>query len=235
MLAVLDYLHRSGWEISQAGLYKHVHQGKLAPGKDKTFDPRVIDRYAKAYLRPAQQEKPKESPDDKLIMEAADARRRKDIAQAVHWETKTKKLTGEYVSRDFHERELAARIIVLRTDLEHFARAAAADAVHLVLSSSLAALHVPLNETLASLASSEDPAAELAAWILAQSAPAAVTETTKFLLSAVNDAIARYADAREFEVPTAQAGPPDLLNLTAGDLAGSGDEDDYEAGLADGE
>ena len=58
-----------------------------------------------------------------------EADRRKAIAQAHNWELKTKILEDRYVEREWSEMQLAARAMVLKSDMENFFRSRAPEII----------------------------------------------------------------------------------------------------------
>lgn len=129
-LAVADYLSVQGWKAGKSTIYKHQKEGKLRPQQDGTFRIADVEKYAAAFLKRldgSQSGKLDQLQQDKLIAET-----RKSLAQAEHWEKKTQVFTGEFVPKDFFERELAKRASIFRSDLEGFARAEAFGIIHLV-------------------------------------------------------------------------------------------------------
>ena len=58
-----------------------------------------------------------------------EADRRKALAQARHWEVKTKILEDLYIDREWAEMQLAARAMVLKSDMENFFRSRAPEII----------------------------------------------------------------------------------------------------------
>ena len=130
ILAVAEYLNAQGWKAGKSTLYKHQKEGKLRQKSDGTFRQADVEKYASAYL------KRRDGSDtgklDQLQQERVVAETRKAMAQAEHWEIKTRAFSGDYVPKEFFELELAKRAAVIRNDLESFARSESAGIIHLV-------------------------------------------------------------------------------------------------------
>jgi len=130
VLAVVDYLTTQGWRAGKSTIYKHQKEGRFRPQPDGSFLISDAEKYAAAFLKRLDGSRSSKIDDlqkDKLIAET-----RKSLAQAEHWEKKTQAFTGEFVPKDFFERELAKRAGVFRSDLENFFRTEAAGIIHLV-------------------------------------------------------------------------------------------------------
>ena len=71
------------------------------------------------------------TPDDAITdgVDRKEADRRKAIAQARHWEVKTKILEDQFVDREWAEMQLAARAMVLKSDMENFFRSRAPEII----------------------------------------------------------------------------------------------------------
>lgn len=128
VLEVVDYLRASGWKVSKSTIYNHVKEGKLRPGDDGKYRSSHVDRYA---LNQRTKRLDGGGSLDKLSEEKARIQNRKDLAQAEHWELKTKIAQGQYVRRDAFERELAYRAMIFKNDVEAFCRAQAGVIVEL--------------------------------------------------------------------------------------------------------
>jgi len=69
---------------------------------------------------------------DRIQQEKLFAETEKSRAQAKHWITKERILSGSFVPKDLFERELTKRAILFRNDLEIFARSEAAGIANLI-------------------------------------------------------------------------------------------------------
>ena len=134
VLKVEKHLTEEGWKVKKSALYNAVKAHKLIPDARGHFTQAEVDRYALANLKKADGSIPKEqlSEADKIAMEAADARRRRELAQAAILESKLATLQGSLVPRYLFETELAARAVVFRSDGENFFRSQAAVIVNVV-------------------------------------------------------------------------------------------------------
>ncbi len=117
VLAVHAYLMRGGYRCSASTLYNHVNRGLLLPGKAGRFNQEAVDQYAARWLRLA--DSGTDDDDDDLDTRKKRAETRKADAQAVSWETRTARETGEVIDREDVGRIFAGRIAVLRSDLEN--------------------------------------------------------------------------------------------------------------------
>ncbi len=129
-LAVANYLNLQGWRAGKSTVYKHLKEGKLRPHSDGSFLLSDVEKYAIAFL--VRKNGSVSAKLDQLQKDRLDAAKRKEIAQARHWEIKTNILEGEFVPKDFFERELAKRAAVFKSDLENFARSESAGIINLV-------------------------------------------------------------------------------------------------------
>ena len=131
LVGVLAYLKERGYKASKSSLYLHAGHGKIHPRKDELFHVRDIETYAKIFLK-RRGGGPQRSPGgiDSLQKERLAADTMKLSAQALHWQTKTRVLTGAFVPRELFEMELAKRATVLKNDLESFARSQAAGIIN---------------------------------------------------------------------------------------------------------
>ena len=133
LVGVLAYLEDRGYKASKSSLYIHAGHGKIHPRKDELFHVRDIEKYAKIFLKrrggaPQRQK----TCIDSLQKERLTAETLKMKAQAEHWQTKTRALTGSFVPRELFEMELAKRVSVLKNDLESFARSNAPGIISMV-------------------------------------------------------------------------------------------------------
>lgn len=131
-LAVLAWLKGNGWKISKSGIYTHCQEGKLRPDPDGTYTLTAVERYARTFLKrlsTGQKIKPEL---DKLQRDKAEAETKRATAQAEHWELKIKIAKGLYVEYAQYEQDLAARITILKSDMENFARSSAGEIIQCV-------------------------------------------------------------------------------------------------------
>ena len=131
LIGVLGYLRDRGYKASKSSLYLHAGHGKIHPRKDELFHVRDIEKYARLWLkRRGGGPQRSSSGIDALQKERLSADTMKLSAQALHWQTKTRVLTGAFVPRELFEMELAKRATVLKNDLESFARSQAAGIIN---------------------------------------------------------------------------------------------------------
>jgi hypothetical protein len=125
VLQVVAYLKENGHRVSKSSVYNHVKVGRLAKGKDGYFGLAAVKKYAAAL----QAGSDIGIHDQATLSEKQDADTRKAAAQAKHWEIKTKILQGKYVEREWAERQLAARAMVIKSDMENFFRSRAPEII----------------------------------------------------------------------------------------------------------
>jgi len=123
---VHKYLTGAGWKISRAQVYNHQKLGYLMPDKKGRYRMDKVDLYAEKYLHRLDgvDDTGKSSADPKRLADI-----RKSEAQADHWELRTKVDAGLYVPRDLFERELAARAVVIKSDMLNFCMSKASEIV----------------------------------------------------------------------------------------------------------
>lgn len=124
VLAVVDYLTRSGYKIKKSKAYKDQKEGLLRPEKDGTFAISTIDKYAVIAGLKRLDGKGKDSL-DKIQEEKAQVELEKAKEQRDFLRHKNKVASGMYVPREAFERELVKRFIVFKSDLNNFALSAA--------------------------------------------------------------------------------------------------------------
>lgn len=129
VMAVVDHLAAQGWKVKKSAVYNHRKEGKLHPQDDGSFRITDAERYAERYLK---RKDGSESPKlENLQKKRLIAEISKTEAQAEHWANKAKASSGSFVPKEYHERDLARRAAVFRSDLETFARSEAPDIVNL--------------------------------------------------------------------------------------------------------
>ena len=147
-LNMTEYGRRIG--VSRQRVGKYIEKGYISEsaytrqGKRVLINPEIADadldkslsgnQLIKANLTAASGESepnPSESQINTITdgVDRKEADRRKAIAQARHWEVKTKILEDQYVDRDWAEMQLAARAMVLKSDMENFFRSRAPEII----------------------------------------------------------------------------------------------------------
>lgn len=130
-LAVVDHLAAQGWKVKKSTVYNHRKEGKIRPQPDGSFRIADVVRYAETYLRRkdgGQSGKLDKLQERKLIAEAG-----KTEAQEEYWRNRNRAASGSFIPKEEHERDLARRAAVFRSDLETFARSEAGEIVSLVV------------------------------------------------------------------------------------------------------
>jgi hypothetical protein len=135
-LEIEAYLTASprNWKIRKSSIYNHIKAHKLISEADGSFTLAEVERYAAMNLKKADGSVPQaqKTDFDKIAEQAADARRRRELAQAAILEHKFAVLQGSLVPREMFENELAARASIFRSDGENFFRGQAAALVNVV-------------------------------------------------------------------------------------------------------
>ena len=127
---VIKHLSSTGWKIKQSTFYNHKEKGFIRPEKDGKYSIAAVDKYAAARLKRLDGTKKDSIEKNNEVRQNAETR--KLIAQAEHWELKSKIARGHYVPKDTFERELAHRAMVFKSDGEAFFRAGAVARIKLV-------------------------------------------------------------------------------------------------------
>ncbi len=124
---VHQFLVGEGWKISRAQLYNHHKLGYLAADKKGRYREDDVNLYAEKFLNRLDGAAGVNLDEAAVSKQEADTRRA--VAQAKHWELRTKVDSKAYVPRDLFERELAARALVFKSDLLVFCRSQAAEII----------------------------------------------------------------------------------------------------------
>ncbi|OPY78218.1 MAG: hypothetical protein A4E65_02372 [Syntrophorhabdus sp. PtaU1.Bin153] len=133
---VIEYLQAQGYKVKKSAVYNHRAKGLIPLSPDGTFLVSAVDTYAAANLKRLDGA-PSKSPGqlseaDKIALEAAGHRRRKEKGQADIIEIKAAALRGSLVPRGLLEKELIARLAIFRSDGENFFRGQAPAIVDIV-------------------------------------------------------------------------------------------------------
>ncbi len=131
ILAVVDHLSAQGWKVKKSAVYNHRKEGKIRPQPDGSFRIVDVERYAETYLR--RKDGSESGKLDKLQQEKLVAEIEKTKAQTEHWVNRARASSTAFIPKERHERDLARRAAVFRSDLETFARSEASDIVSLVV------------------------------------------------------------------------------------------------------
>ena len=130
ILAVVDHLAANGWKVKKSSVYNHRKEGKIRPQADGSFRISDVERYAETYLK--RKDGGESAKLDKLQERKLNAEISKTEAQAEHWRNRSKASSQAFIPKEEHDRDLARRAAVIRSDLETFARSEAAEIVSLV-------------------------------------------------------------------------------------------------------
>lgn len=124
---VAIYLRGMGYKISKTQIYEHGKARKIKPRNDGKYYLIDVEQYAKEFLKSEKAKPLNETQRRRNEAEAA-----KLEAQAKHWQIKTKVMEGSFVPREAFEQALAQRALILKNDLQNFARAQAPEICHIV-------------------------------------------------------------------------------------------------------
>jgi hypothetical protein len=123
--AVIEFLKGKYPDVVQSTVYSHAKKGMIQAGTDGKYTLSVVEDYAKFYLAKLDYDPDKIDLDPEHEKRLAETK--KAQAQAIHWDTKTKIMTGDYIEREAYERALAKRAAIFKSDLTNFARAEAGE------------------------------------------------------------------------------------------------------------
>jgi hypothetical protein len=128
--AVAAYLGQQGWKIAESTCYQHKDDGLIRPRPDGLYHEADVLRYAQKHLRrldgagskslEALQEEKVRAEINRAVVQA----RKADFMQAV--------LEGKYIKRVDHERDLATRARLLKSDLFAWGRLYVEELIHTV-------------------------------------------------------------------------------------------------------
>lgn len=124
---VLAYLVNSGWKITKTSLYRHQQQGKIKPGDDGKYSKRVVDKYARTFL--------KQTATGKRFTEETDDLQRKKLTKEIarlelaveREEFALQRDRGLYVPREQVNLEIAGYCAILYHNGRHWLQTSAAD------------------------------------------------------------------------------------------------------------
>jgi hypothetical protein len=128
--AVVDHLSAQGWKVKKSAVYNHKREGKISPQSDGSFRLTDVERYAETYLK--RKDGSESGKLDKLQRDKLVAEIEKTKAQTEHWVNRARASSNAFIPKERHERDLARRAAVFRSDLETCARSEASDIVSLV-------------------------------------------------------------------------------------------------------
>lgn len=130
---VLEYLEASVYEVKKSTLYRHANrEGKLQRETDGTYSLKMIEKYAKTWLRLKSTGKKEQA-----RIDAAQARKLDLELEVLEIEKKKKqfeldKVLGKYMPTDDVAIELASRAGILDAGLKHWIQSHAAGYIKLV-------------------------------------------------------------------------------------------------------
>lgn len=127
LAAVLEYLKAEGWKTARQSLYRHHGQGKILQDSDGKYSRRIVERYAKTFL--------KKTATGKRVVEETDELQRKKLIKEIDRLTlgverdqfALEKERGLYIRREEMEIELAGRAGILVAGLKHWVQSRAAE------------------------------------------------------------------------------------------------------------
>ena len=122
-LAVAQYVESAGYKVKKSTVYNHINAGKLKPRRNGTFAIEDVDRYAAANLQRLDgtpsatgSSPPAPSPEE---IEDRELKRREQRAITELAELKLADRRRDLITAPL-ETELAARLLILRSDIENF-------------------------------------------------------------------------------------------------------------------
>lgn len=125
--AVLEYLKAQGWKSARQSIYRHHGQGKILPDSDGKYSRRIVERYAKTFL--------KQTATGKRVVEESDELQRKKLIKEIarlelgleRERFALERERGLYIRREEMEIELAGRAGILVAGLKHWVQSRAAE------------------------------------------------------------------------------------------------------------
>jgi len=122
LLAVADWLKHHGWKVSKSKLYADAKTGKIIPDSDGAYPIRSVEKYAGQHLRQKGALGKRDEALSSIAEQKARAEADKLRSQADMAAIKLKIAQGQYVEKEYFDRELAKRAAFFRNDLETFCR-----------------------------------------------------------------------------------------------------------------
>ncbi len=124
------WLREQGWKISDSTIYNHHTRNLINPRADGLYHEADLLRYAQNTLKRkdgAGSEKLEALQERKALAEIERAE-----VQAAKMRLQQEILEGKYITKEQHEREMAARARLLKADMQNFNRLYVEDLIHLV-------------------------------------------------------------------------------------------------------
>lgn len=124
------WLREQGWKISDSTIYNHHTRNLINPRADGLYHEADLLRYAQNTLKRkdgAGSEKLEALQERKALAEIERAE-----VQAAKMRLQQEILEGKYITKEQHEREMAARARLLKADVLNFGRLYVEDLIHLV-------------------------------------------------------------------------------------------------------
>ncbi|SEM82529.1 hypothetical protein SAMN04489760_1559 [Syntrophus gentianae] len=132
LLAVADWLKHHGWKVSKSKLYADAKTGKIFADSDGAYPVKSIEKYAGHYLR----QKGALGKHDEALSSIAELKAKAEAdklrSQADMAAIKLKIAQGQYVEKEYFDRELAKRAAFFRNDLEIFCRSRSSEIIAFV-------------------------------------------------------------------------------------------------------
>ncbi len=128
VLAVTAHLQASGYKVKKSTVYNHVNARRLERSADGTFSRSAVDRYALAVDLPRIDGTPVTKQDNelqRLQREKMELDNRRERAETELAELKLEARKKDLITGPL-EKELAARLIIFKSDIETFIRSRAA-------------------------------------------------------------------------------------------------------------
>lgn len=129
---VLAYLVNSGWKCTKTSLYRHQQQGKIKPDADGKYSKRIVDKYARTFLKQTATGK-------RVVEESDDLQRKKLIKENARLDLiiereqfNLDKDRGLYVPREQMDMEFSGLVGRFNADEKHQHQSHAGDIVNIV-------------------------------------------------------------------------------------------------------
>lgn len=132
LLAVVDWLKHHGWKVSKSKVYADAKTGRIAATPDGTYSIKSVEKYAGNYLRQKGAVGKRDETLNSIAEQKAKAEADKLRSQADMAAIKLRIAQGQYVDKEYFDRELAKRAAVFRNDLETFCRSRSAEIIAFV-------------------------------------------------------------------------------------------------------
>lgn len=130
---VIRHLREIDVEVSDRKVYDDVKKGLLQRDpKTGKFSLDAVEIYVSVHLAGASQGRRADITMETIQKKKLQAEAEKAAAQARHWQLRADIEQGRYIERVQYEQDLSARAAVLRSDIQHFFTAYAAELIQII-------------------------------------------------------------------------------------------------------